>query len=333
MASTNLKLVAGALLVASLVVPLLYQRRTIHELRERVRQLENQIGFTAPGPERRPHDAGTRSEAAQASVPQAATADSALLRPTWHQVESPDYRQYIANMRILEVPEETIRDIVLADVEKLYDSRKKEVLKGTVRDEFWKPGGMGSYIDAKRLETLRELASEKQAVIKELLGLDMDQSDFQTQNSGLDREIENSWSFVSEEKRAMIKELTMQQRRRPFENTSNWSRDYEEALARVLSPDEKDEEELRRSGAAARLREQLRDFEPTEAEFRALFKLVKEFGGNMARFHPPGEWEKVWEQDKTIFANERFRERLASVLDEQRLSEFNKKLRTSPPRE
>src|SRR3954462_879248 len=34
----------------------------------------------------------------------------------WASVESPDYREYIANLRAIGCPEETIRDIVIADV-------------------------------------------------------------------------------------------------------------------------------------------------------------------------------------------------------------------------
>lgn len=38
---------------------------------------------------------------------------------TWETVEAPDYREYIENLRNIDCPEETIRDIILADVNKL----------------------------------------------------------------------------------------------------------------------------------------------------------------------------------------------------------------------
>src|SRR5687767_6195122 len=41
----------------------------------------------------------------------------------WGSVESDDYREYIANLRAIGCPEETIRDIIIADVNKLYAGR------------------------------------------------------------------------------------------------------------------------------------------------------------------------------------------------------------------
>src|SRR5258705_5916727 len=42
----------------------------------------------------------------------------------WRMVESEDYKKYIANLRAIGCPEETIRDIIKADVNKLFASRK-----------------------------------------------------------------------------------------------------------------------------------------------------------------------------------------------------------------
>src|SRR4051812_22680940 len=39
---------------------------------------------------------------------------------TWHEVESGDYGTYIANLRTIGCPEQTIRDIIVADVDLLY---------------------------------------------------------------------------------------------------------------------------------------------------------------------------------------------------------------------
>src|SRR5436853_5301622 len=55
----------------------------------------------------------------------------------WSSVESPDYREYIANLRAIGCPEETIRDIVIADVNKLFGSRIA-ALYPTAKDyKFW----------------------------------------------------------------------------------------------------------------------------------------------------------------------------------------------------
>jgi len=45
----------------------------------------------------------------------------------WREVESTDYRTYIANLRSIECPERTIRDIITADVHSLYESKHAEL--------------------------------------------------------------------------------------------------------------------------------------------------------------------------------------------------------------
>src|SRR5688572_17900516 len=42
----------------------------------------------------------------------------------WTEVESPDYKEYIAKLRDIQCPEETIRDIIIADINKLYAPRE-----------------------------------------------------------------------------------------------------------------------------------------------------------------------------------------------------------------
>src|SRR5207245_2433798 len=62
---------------------------------------------------------------AQDSAPQSRT--NVLLRRqffSWNEVETADYPTYIANLRAIGVPEQTIRDIIIADVNALYARRR-----------------------------------------------------------------------------------------------------------------------------------------------------------------------------------------------------------------
>jgi len=61
----------------------------------------------------------------QASAGQART--NIVLRRqffSWQEVESADYPTYIANLRYIGCPEQTIRDIIIADINALY-ARKR----------------------------------------------------------------------------------------------------------------------------------------------------------------------------------------------------------------
>src|SRR5215468_9622057 len=91
----------------------------------------------------------------------------------WRMVESEDYKKYIANLRSIGCPEETIRDIITADVNKLFESRKKALGgTGAKKFEYWK-GGMQMYaqvFDEEKIKKEQELAREKRALLTELLG-------------------------------------------------------------------------------------------------------------------------------------------------------------------
>src|SRR5687767_10320746 len=94
----------------------------------------------------------------------------------WRMVESEDYKKYIANLRNIGCPEETIRDIIVADVNKLFASRASR-LKPTEEFKFWKAGNtLFRGLDEDRLKQQTALANEKKALLKELLGTDVEES-------------------------------------------------------------------------------------------------------------------------------------------------------------
>ncbi len=47
----------------------------------------------------------------------------------WSQIESTDYRTYVANLRRIGCPEATIRDIIAADVHSLYERQRAQIPK------------------------------------------------------------------------------------------------------------------------------------------------------------------------------------------------------------
>src|SRR5262245_60208829 len=54
---------------------------------------------------------------------------------TWREIESDDYPTYVANLRDISCPEQTIRDIIIADVNGLYARRK--ALEVVTADQQW----------------------------------------------------------------------------------------------------------------------------------------------------------------------------------------------------
>ena len=62
-----------------------------------------------------------------------------MIKPfNWESLESSDHKQYIANLRSVGCPQETIRDIIRADVNRLYDGKKTQVRQQAPTREYWK---------------------------------------------------------------------------------------------------------------------------------------------------------------------------------------------------
>src|SRR5688572_20538695 len=206
-------------LLLALTAITIFQMREIRRLRLANSNLAKEIQTL---PTRKSHIGHAQA------TPESLPPSPAIKRPSWRDVESTDYHRFIENMRSLEMPEETIRDIVLADVNKLYEQRKREVLKGTVRDEFWKPQGRGRIVDSERINTLRALGKEKEQVIKELLSIEVPQPEFANSSGDLESEVDEQWSFLPEQKRADLTEL-IRKLRSELPRNPNWDSDESKA--------------------------------------------------------------------------------------------------------
>lgn len=103
--------------------------------------------------------------------PPAATATTNPQPFHWSGLESPDYAVYAANLRAVGCPERTLRDILLPDLEKLYDERKAALADGP-EDRFWETVDMRDARQRERDAKLRELELEQRALIRQLLGAD-----------------------------------------------------------------------------------------------------------------------------------------------------------------
>ena len=89
----------------------------------------------------------------------------------WSRLESTDYRVYIANLRDIGCPEQTIRDIIKADVDNLYASRREELARKIAA----RSGGSftADLVARQELESgLQQLSHEEASVISSLLGPD-----------------------------------------------------------------------------------------------------------------------------------------------------------------
>src|SRR5262245_48388058 len=117
---------------------------------------------------------GTDSASPEANVAQGSMSGgrtNVLLRRqffSWQEVESPDYPTYITNLRNIGCPEQTIRDIIIADINVLY-ARRRAVELVTPDQQWWRSEPDTNVLQVA-LEKSRALEDERRALLTRLLG-------------------------------------------------------------------------------------------------------------------------------------------------------------------
>ena len=106
-------------------------------------------------------------------APPPGTTPTASAKPTWQALEAADLRRFIANLRAVGCPEQTIQDIILARVNQQFAAREAAL---KLRPEHLKPWEASAWTEKAQRDRQRQLADlgrEKRALLKELLDLDV----------------------------------------------------------------------------------------------------------------------------------------------------------------
>ena len=229
-----------------------------------------------------------------AAVPTPAQAVAAPTAGTntfdWHRVESPDYRQYIANLRAIGCPEKTIRDIITADVNEMFRERAKGQSSSTNRFEYWKSGNpLGNMFNEEMVTKQQELSKEKRELLAALLG---DSAPTGLEASALADSSQHMFGqmldFLPADKVTPVMELEQKYGAKLMDTIKSAQQGDTAAMRKVmaekdaemlqlLTPEQKFEYDLRMSQSAMVMRMRLGDFEPTEQQFREMFKVQKSF--------------------------------------------------------
>jgi hypothetical protein len=215
---------------------------------------------------------------------------------SWANLESTNYFLYVANLRAFGVPEETIRDIIIADVHKVYSQRRAELRAQAPQPKFWQTGSAWeetaeSALPAELRAQLRAADQEERDLLQQLLGIDPG-PELARFNPAPGADFERKYGFLPPEKRdrlaaalARYDELEQELLSRTkgllldedYDTLRQLAQARESDLAQLLSPEELEEYQLRNSSTAHALRYSLDGFNPSEEEFRKLFHLQKAF--------------------------------------------------------
>jgi len=255
----------------------------------------------------------------------------------WREVEAADYKEYIAKLRGIGCPEATIRDIIIADIDKLYEPRIIALRDPpTYRpDQFWVSdmGNRSRKYDPEKAAQIAALYKERSELIKELLGAD--ESDLRKAFNSYEDPREKQLAFLTQEQRDKIKELDKkfsEERSRIYAEAGGFiDGETQKELAAVrqkmlegmkgfMTPGEIFDYDIRTSDIARNMKWELRGFNATEEEFKALFAVKK--AEEEARYSRTGERPSPEEMKVLQEASKLAQDNLRTTLGEERYKEM-----------
>lgn len=210
---------------------------------------------------------------------------------SWHDLESPDYPIYIANLRAIGCPDQTIKDIIIADVNSLYSRRLATELV-TPEQQWWRSEPDTNVMEVAA-EKARDLDDERRALLSRLLGSNWEAGDLvnlpRPSKPGvvldgpvlgtLSTETKQSLQDINARSEARLQAYLAEQRQdgKPPDpvQLAKLRQETRQELASVLAPAQLEEYLLRYSEDANSLRAefgQLQYFNPTPEEFRSVFR-------------------------------------------------------------
>jgi hypothetical protein len=252
----------------------------------------------------------------------------------WSQVESADYRKYIANLRAIGCPEETIKDFIMTDLMRHYAKRRGALQDNGREFRFWETDERRAPTAKQREENERELAKidkELPAVLRELLGVNYER---ELNKYFVDaRADEKRLAFLDPAKRdqvLVVRELVEEMRERLLEAIGKEGPTTEQTarlraindlhsglLTQTLTGEELELYQLSTSPTADRLRGQLVGFAPTKDEFQFMFKLWQQYDRDFELAGPEREAERAAAQKK-------IEEQVLAKLDPARAADYQR---------
>ncbi len=225
---------------------------------------QNEAPKPPPVPEAPKQVVKTKVERVLIEVPGETQVTTNWSKLDWRGIESDDYVKYITNLRAAGCPEETIRDLIIADVNKMYAAKWKSLHAGEHEWKYWENESKKDKKEERKSDERRELEKERDELVRSLLGVDL-KSELAKYSWDADRNNRDArYAFLPEDKQTQVKDLNdryKEDMRKLVEDgkAANLSKEelaakaaalrkqHEQDLASTLSPGDLVEYQLRNS--------------------------------------------------------------------------------------
>lgn len=206
----------------------------------------------------------------------------------WQDVTNAVYQQYIANLRAVGCPEKQVRNIIVSDVNELFDKRRLEYAIKT-DSQWWKAETFMGVLPMQTMVTAN-LDEQRRDLLEQLIGKDWEQSfKVPSLNGGsvnltgpvlgaLPAETYNSVQEIcarSMERHNAYMMARMNEGGQMDPTEMARMRDQTRTgLAKILTAEELEEFLLRYSHNASKLRQDMRGLDLSPDEFRKIFRAI-----------------------------------------------------------
>lgn len=248
--------------------------------------------------------------------------------PLWSTLRTDDLPGLIAQLQAAGFPLRAIRAVVQGILATRYESRLRDLSRGDPSAPYWKATptlGM----DAQRMAEYSRLSSEYSKAVRDLLGAfnsrdDGDLTSAQRRRYGdislgkIDAvsQIERDYSDMTSQLRAAMNGITLPEDK---EKLALLDKEKQADLAEVLSPEELEGFNMRNSTITMRLRPTLTLFNPSEAEFRAIYR-IEDSASDAIYPTTPVASQEAMQQRQT--AQQQAADQIKAALGDQRYAEF-----------
>lgn len=236
-----------------------------------------------------------RTDSSPSPVPVPAPA-SLPAKPNWAQLFSAtDLKGSIQRLRAVGCPEETIQDLVSAEVTRRYAEKSQAIWRRTDEDKYWVATNQEEMMaGSERSKQYAALEKERVALLTDLLGFDPQKR--QREESGIPDYRDRQLGFLPTEKREAVqryleefqsKENDHYRRNRGLYDAQERAErkelqaEKERGLAALLSPEEFRQWELRSSQMASQLQSEITTMSLTQPQYETLFSLRKQAGDSL----------------------------------------------------